>query len=305
MTTPPSPSSPPAPWHVLGAGAIGGLQALRLVARGQAVVLLARDGAPSRTLALREEDQERIHTFAQRRPGATGPITRLLVATKSQQAAAALAPVLPDLAPGAVVVLLQNGMGAEAALLARRPDLRVLVAVTTDGVFRPARDTLVLAGRGDTLLGPLRAADAPLARDTAADLGMAFAPDIERRRWLKLAMNCAINPLTALQRCSNGELLDRPDALATMREVCAEVAAVMRAEGLEADGGALFDLACETARRTAANLSSMRVDADAGRETEIRFLNDFVAARGRARGIPTPANARLVAAVEALRPAQA
>lgn len=305
MTTPLSPSSPSAPWHVLGAGAIGGLQALRMAARGQAVELVARDDAPTRTLVLREGDQEYAHPFVQRRPGATGPVTRLLVATKSQQTAAALAPVLADLAPGAMVVLLQNGMGAEDALLARRPDLHVLLAITTDGVFRPGRDTLVLAGRGDTLLGPLRPADASLARATAAALDMAFAPDIVQRRWLKLAVNCALNPLTALHRCRNGELLDRPDALATMREVCAEVAAVMRAEGLAADSGALFDLACETARRTAANLSSMRVDADAGRETEIRFLNGFVAARGAVHDLPTPANARLVAAVEALRPARA
>lgn len=301
MTTPSSLPDPAEPWHVLGAGAIGGLQALRLAARGQAVILLGRDGAPWRTLTLHDSAGATTRTFIQRRPGSTGPVRQLLVATKSPATAAALAPLLPDLEPGTLVVLLQNGMGAETALLAARPDLHVLVAITTDGVNRPDRDTLVLAGQGETLLGRLHADDTALARATADRLGMTFAPDIDRRRWLKLAINCAINPLTALRRCRNGELLDDAEPLATMRAASDEVAAVMQAEGLAADGADLFRQACATARLTAANLSSMRSDVDAGRETEIRFLNGFIAARGRAHGIPTPANDALLSAVEALR----
>lgn len=287
-------------WHLLGAGAIGGLQAHRLAARGLDVVLVGRDATPTRTLVLQDGDTSTPRTFPQCRAGATGPVRQLLVATKGPATAAALAPLLPDLVPGACVVLLQNGMGTEAGLASARPDLHLLVAITTDGVFRPARDHLVLAGRGETWLGPLHPADRALAAAVASALGMGYAPDIQARRWRKLALNCAINPLTALRRCRNGELLDSPDALATMRAVCAEVAAVMRAEGLAADGEALFAEACAVARATAANLSSMRIDADAGRPTEIAFLNGHVTARGRAHGIPTPVNASLQAAVEAL-----
>lgn len=298
--SPTPPSGADAPWHVLGAGAIGGLWAIRLAARGLPVVLLGHDDVCDRTLVLEDGGVRREHTFPQRRPGATGPVQRLLVATKAPATTTALAPLLPDLLPGATVLLLQNGMGGDMALRALRPDLHVLVAITTDGVFRPARDHLVLAGQGDTWLGATDSADQALAASVAEALGMAFAPDIQARRWRKLALNCAINPLTALLRCRNGELLERPEALATMRETCAEVAAVMRAEGLAADDDALFADACAVAHATAANLSSMRIDADAGRRTEIAFLNGFVTARGRALGIPTPTNARLQAAVEAL-----
>lgn len=292
--------SPAVTWHVLGAGAIGGLQALRMAARGLRVVLLARAGEPVRQLVLEDGPVRASEIFEQAGAATCGPIDHLLIATKSHVTAVAVAPFLPALAPGAVVVLLQNGMGADAALRRQRPDLHLLPAITTDGVFRPAPDRLVLAGHGETWLGAAAPADTALAAATAATLGLGFAPDIGQRRWLKLAMNCAINPLTALRRCRNGELLQDAAALATMREVCAEVAAVMRAEGLVADAGELFRLACDTARKTAANTSSMCADVIAGRATEIDFLNGFVVERGLAHGIAAPANARLREAVRAL-----
>lgn len=295
-------SSPPAAWHVLGAGAIGGLWSLRLAARGIPVTLIGHDGAPaSRRLSLQEHGDAVTHTFPQCTPATTGPVSRLLVATKSHATRDALAPLLPRLAPATPVVLLQNGMGVEDWLCEERPDLCVLCAITTDGVFRQDRDTLVLAGRGETVLGGARAQDEPRAEAIAGELGMTHADDIRARRWQKLAINCAINPLTALYRCRNGELLANPAALSTMRFLCTEVAAVMTAEGLPADAETLFRLARDTAEKTAGNLSSMRVDADAGRDTEIRFLNGYVVARARAHGIAAPENERMVAAVLALR----
>lgn len=297
---PATPPSLPAPWHILGAGAIGGLQALRLAARHRPVVLIGRQTRIGRRLALQDGDTRQEHAFAQVGAGATGPLRQLLVTTKGQDTRTALEPLLPDLATEATVVLLQNGMGTEDWLIAARRDLHVLVAITTDGVFRSDPDTLVLAGHGDTWIGALRPSDVALAQAVATDLGMHYAPDIRERRWLKLAMNCAINPLTAVYRCRNGQLLGNIVALDTMREVCDEVALVMRAEGLAADGDVLFDLACDTARNTGGNLSSMRVDVDAGRPTEIDFLNGFVVDRGLAHGLPTPANSRLLAAIHAL-----
>lgn len=304
MTDLHSPPRPPPPcWHVLGAGAIGGLWALRLAARGLPVCLLVQgdEAPPTRTLTLLDGDRTLRHVFPQRPASAPGPLAALLVCTKAGVTAAALAPLLPQLAPGTPVVLLQNGLGVDAALCAAHPALAVLAAITTDGVHRPARDTLVLAGHGDTWLGALDARDLPLARALAAQTGMRFAPDIHRRRWIKLAVNCAINPLTARYRCRNGDLLQNPAACAEMQRICAEVAAVMQAEGHAATAEELFALACSAARQTAANFSSMHADVSAGRETEIRFLNGHVVARAAAHGLAAPANAALLQEILALR----
>lgn len=294
--------APASPWHVLGAGAIGGLWALRMAARGLPAHLLAHgDAAPQRRLTLQDGKRQQTEIFTQCDASNCGPITRLLVTTKAHATAPALEPLLSRLNRGTPVLLLQNGMGVDDWLCRARSDLCVLTAITTDGVFRRDRDTLVLAGRGETLLGAARASDEAQAGQIAALLGMTFASDIRRRRWLKLAMNCAINPLTVRYRCRNGELLHNAEALACMREVCAEVAQVMTAEGLPAEAETLYCLACDTAAKTAGNISSMRADVDAGRETEIRFLNGYVLERAQAQGIPAPANAALVQEILSLR----
>ena len=285
-----------------GAGAIGGLGALRMAARGLQVTLLSRsEDSNPRELRLQDGDAVLQQRFPQQPLHAAGAVSALLVACKAHVAQAALTPLLPALPPGTPVVLLQNGMGVDGWLCAQRPDLSMLPAITTDGVFRRDRDTLVLAGHGDTLLGTANARDEGAAQAVAATLGMTYAPDICLRRWHKLAMNCAINPLTARYRCCNGELLQNGDALAVMRDVCGEIAQVMQAEGLPATADELFRLACAAAEKTAGNISSMCADVEAGRDTEIRFLNGYVVVRGQAHGLATPANAALLEEILGLR----
>jgi 2-dehydropantoate 2-reductase len=287
---------------VLGAGAIGGLWALRMAARGLDVILLSRsDDSTPRTLRLQDGDTVMQHGFRQLPLHAAGAVSALLVTCKAHVTQAALTSLLPALTPGTPVVLLQNGMGVDDWLCAERPDLSVLPAITTDGVFRRDRDTLVLAGHGDTLLGAANPRDADTAQAVAASIGMTYAPDIRLRRWHKLAMNCAINPLTARYRCRNGELLQNGEALAVMRDVCSEIAQVMQAEGLPATADELFRLACTAAQKTADNTSSMRADVEAGRDTEIRFLNGHVVARARRHGLAAPANAALLEEILGLR----
>jgi 2-dehydropantoate 2-reductase len=58
------------------------------------------------------------------------------------------------------------------------------------------------------------------------------AAQVDSLLWGKLAVNCGINPLTALLRVPNGELLRRPDALAVLDAAATECAAVAAAKGI-------------------------------------------------------------------------
>lgn len=217
-----------------------------------------------------------------------------LVAVKAYDTAAAL-----DRAAG-IPVLFQNGLGGVEE--ARRRFGVAWPAVVTYGVSREGCRA-ELRGEGEIVL-PREAGELAdlLARGGAR---VRLAEDIEAVRWAKLAVNAAINPVTALLRAPNGVVAEvawaREVALAAAREA----AQVARALGVEI--GDVEEEVLKVARATAANLSSMLQDVLAGRRTEVDYINGAVAEWGRRLGVPTPVNQvlhRLVKALEAAgRPA--
>ena len=156
------------------------------------------------------------------------------------------------------------------------------------------------AGRGETQLGGDVVCEEFAAQLDRSGLRASVVTDIATRLWQKLAVNCAINPLTALHRCRNGELRELADLETRIAAVCAEIAAVAGAAGIALEAADLTTRVHTVIAGTAANRSSMLQDVEAGRTTEIDYLNGFVAREGRRLSVSTPANAALQAAVHAL-----
>ena len=104
-------------WHVLGAGAIGGLFACRLQLGGADVTLLEReDEQPTRELILKSA-QEQCFEFPQQSLAVSQqPIEHLLVCTKAWAVEEAIEAIAPRLSATSVVVLLCNGMGLAEAV---------------------------------------------------------------------------------------------------------------------------------------------------------------------------------------------
>ena len=120
--------------HILGAGAIGGLFAARLVNLGFPVTLIDKSGDNGeRSLRLAGAEGELELTIASESPDASKPIELLWVATKSHAVLNAVADVQDRLTPGSVIVTLGNGMGYHE-LLARQFPRRVIAGSTTAGV---------------------------------------------------------------------------------------------------------------------------------------------------------------------------
>lgn len=282
------------PWYVLGAGALGGLWAARLARGGVAVCLLVRDPAAYADGLVLEDaaGTQRLALPAERIDAAGAPIARLLLTVKAHQTRAAFAAVAPRLAPGAVIVLLQNGMGAADALVADGPAHAPLLATTTLGAWRRAPAHVVHAGDGPTWLGPGPRAASAAQRAAALDglRASGFAVDwddaIEARLWDKLAVNAAINPLTALLDCRNGALAEHAEGRALVSALCAETSAAFTALGRPAT--ALAERVLAVAAATAGNVSSMCADVRAGRPTEIDFITGHLVARAAALGLELP-----------------
>ncbi|UMZ10749.1 putative 2-dehydropantoate 2-reductase [Pseudomonas sp. MPFS] len=264
-------------WHILGAGSLGTLWATRLARAGLPVRLLLRDRTRLQAyqaaggLTLIEQGQSSLHPIPGETCDSPQPIHRLLLACKAYDAEAAVASIAKRLAPGAELILLQNGLGSQDAVAAKVPEARCIAASSTEGAFRDGDWRVVFAGHGYTWLGDTAHPGAPIWLDELAASGIPheWTTQILTRLWRKLALNCAINPLTVLHDCRNGGLQQHQCEVATL---CIELGELLQCCG---QPDAARDLQQEVERvihATAANFSSMHQDVANRRRTEISYL---------------------------------
>ena len=280
-------------WHVLGAGSLGTLWAARLARAGIPVTLLLRNRERLASyrqgggLTLVENGQASLYPVPAQSVDDHTPIRLLLVACKAYDAETAVASVAQRLSSDAEVVLLQNGLGSQDAVAARLPRARCIPASSTEGAFRDGDFRVVFAGHGHTWLGDPQNPTPPAWLDDlhAAGISLQWTPDILSRLWRKLALNCAINPLTVLHDCRNGGLLEHPAEVATL---CAELSLLLGVCGQPAAAEQLAEEVQRVIKATAANYSSMHQDVSQGRRTEISYLIGHACAVAQRHGCAVP-----------------
>jgi 2-dehydropantoate 2-reductase len=290
-------------WYILGAGAIGCLWASYWRQAGFSVVLITPSARQQNFIEL-HADNKNISTpvrqiTIEQLKASTISIDYLLVSTKAQHTLAAVAAIENQLTKNATVLVLQNGMAVKK-LSPLLPSQQVIAATTTDGAYRSAPMSVVHAGKGETWFGGDESLLAMLPTDY---LTIKYCNDIDTRLWQKLAINCAINGLTAIYRCRNGELLNNPEAVSRMQNLCNEVIAVATAMGLSAAVNQLSVKVVETLRTTANNYSSMYQDIAHKRSTEINFINGYICELANKNGITCDENQYIVDTIKQLEAA--
>lgn len=265
-------------WHVVGAGSLGSLWAVRLARAGLPVRLILRDDArlaayetKGASLTLIERGvHSRVAIHAQTAQSAE-PIERLLLACKAYDAEQAVAALAPRLTADAHIILLQNGLGSQDAVAAKVPLARCIFASSTEGAFREPDGSVVFAGHGYNWLGdPIDPTPTGwLSELQQAGIPHEWTPDILTRLWRKLALNCAINPLTVLHHCRNGDLVQHHCEVATL---CAELSELLECCGQPTAAQDLHHDVQRVIQATASNYSSMYQDVAQGRRTEISYL---------------------------------
>jgi len=216
------------------------------------------------------------------------PADLVLVLVKAWQTDA-VAPGLPQLLkPGGVALTLQNGLGNLEKL-----GPSACQGVTYQGATLLGPGRVKPGGPGITwVAGPRWIAD--LFRDAGIETEEAGKNQIQSLLWGKLVVNCGINPLTALLRIRNGEMLRRPDAVFLMQCAALECAEVAGAKGVALPFFDPAEKVCEVARQTAANSSSMLQDLVRGAPSECEAINGAVVEWGRRLGVDTPVNETLL-----------
>ena len=264
-------------WHILGAGSMGTLWAVRLARSGIPVRLIMRDTdiltqyRTAKGLTLVEQGVERTYPVLGETPDNPENIHRLLVACKAYDAQSAIAQLQHRLVPGAEIVLLQNGLGSQDAVATQVPQARCIFASSTEGAFRDGDWRVVFAGNGYTWLGEAgHATPPPWLKDLhAAGVPHEWSTDILTHLWRKLSINCAINPLTVLYQCRNGGLQDH---LCEVSTLCSELSELLKSYGHSSYTQGLHREVERVIQATAANYSSMYQDVVNSRRTEVSYL---------------------------------
>jgi len=265
----------------------------------EGVEAAARDGVT----VVAEAGSFTVPVTASARQVVAGEFDLVLVLVKSWQTAGAALAAARAAGRRGTVVSLQNGLGNLEALQRHVEPGRVFAGTTTLGatMLGPAR--VRWNGNGMVSL-PSALHGTPLPRlMRRAGVEVELVGDMERLQWSKLAVSCAINPLSALLGAPNGALLDDAEARRTLRAAALEVGAVAAARGIDL-GEDPADRAEAVARSTAGNRSSMLQDLERGRRTEVDALNGAVVAEGLRLGVATPVNQWLVRCIRELERAQ-
>ena len=293
-------------WHILGFGAIGQILHSGFAEKGQRCKVITRadrdqsdthrvtlDGDTDRvtkngdTHFVTRNDQTGEIPIEWVKAAETGPIAHLLVCTKSYDAIEAIKSVSESLNADSQIIILINGMLDTQDVKAASKGAQIYWGLTTEGGYRTSPFHTIHAGTGLTKVG---GGIAPPWFDfwLEAHPRSEWVEDIEPHRWQKLCINAAINPLTALHACLNGELMNEPLANKT-QELIAELSMLLTAKGYTEIADA-FPAACrEVIQRTAQNQSSMRQDTKNQKKTEVDLIVPPLLSLAREKGIASPA----------------
>jgi 2-dehydropantoate 2-reductase len=297
---------------IVGTGALATLFAARLGAAGVQVTMLGtwesgldalrREGARLVNGSGRElKSRVRVTRDPQTARGTKAALV-LVKAWQTERAARQLADCLAD---DGLAVTLQNGLGNDEVLAAALGRERVALGVTTTGatLLGPG---LARAGGEGTVSIQMHPRLEPIEDILrAAKFNLEIVQQAEPLVWGKLVINAAINPLTALLRVPNGELLRRPAARVLMNALAEEAAAVAAAQRVHLPFSDPGTAAETVAQKTAANYSSMLQDVRRGAPTEIDAICGAVTRAGRRHSVPTPVNRVCWQLVQSIAPVAA
>jgi 2-dehydropantoate 2-reductase len=289
---------------VMGAGAVGcyfgGMLAraghdVVLIARQQHVTAIERNGLRMETRTF----DEQVPLNASTVPAAVQGADLVLFCVKSTDTEAAGAELRPYLAPGALVLTLQNGVDNADRLRSVLPPQQVAAAVVYVATEMAGPGHVKHHGRGELVIEPSAASDAMARTLTAAGVPTQVSDNVRGALWMKLVINCAYNAVSAIAQRPYGENVRSEGIEQVMRDVVDECIAVARAEGVRLPDDVLATV-LKLVESMPTQMSSTAQDLARGKRTEIDHLNGLIVHRGAALGIATPANRVLWALVKLL-----
>ena len=298
---------------VVGAGAMGGLYA----------ALFAEAGHDVLALDVWQEHVDQINRSGLKVTGASGERTvkgvsassnpadaanrdLYIVATKGQgveSAAVALSDVLPA---EALVLTIQNGLGA-AERLGQYLSLNNVLIGVAEGFGASVAGPGVLHHNAMKLvrLGEIEGGMTDRLKNLeklwqGAGFNVKAFADIQQLIWEKFVCNVALSGPCALFDCSIGELHENSESRDVSRGCLLEAYEVGKREGIDFSFTDPVDYLDKFVALMPASKPSLQQDVAAKRPSEIDAINGMVPVLGKKHGVPTPDNSTVSALVRSL-----
>jgi 2-dehydropantoate 2-reductase len=295
----------------IGAGALGSSLGGTLAFNGLDVTLIDHfqahvDKMNQDGLTLIEGEEKRVvKVKAATSTEGLGIMDLVIVLVKSFGTRAAIEKALPIIGENTLVLSLQNGLGNEEIIMEVVGPERVIGGKTyAGGVFLGPGEVVAGTINKLTVIGEMDGRVTERIKNVAAvltahGLMTEISENIVGMIWDKLLINAATGAISAITRLPYGGLYNVREVKDVAIDAVAEGIAVAKAKGIQLsveDPSAIW-------YRAAAGLpymfkASMLQSIEAGKATEVDFINGPLVRWGEALGVQTPVNKTLVAMIK-------
>jgi len=296
---------------VVGIGGVGGYYggklALAYAGKGEHdVIFIARgehlQAIREKGLCLMTPEGERltvVPTLATDRPDEIGTLDFVLFCTKSYGLEEAARMIAGNVHDGTVVLPLLNGVNITERLRKVFPGCTVLNGCVYIGSSIEGPGVVHhKGGTGQLFFGPDRNEDVEKFRYLegllrGAGIKADLVEDVAVQLWTKYIFVSPFAGITSLRGKTFGAVLENDEDRKMLQGLMAEIEAVAKAKGVRLPA----DIVEESLRKGAsfpyATKTSMQLDYEKGRPTEIDIFMEYVMSAGRELGIATPINEKV------------
>ncbi len=295
---------------VMGAGGTGGFYGSLLARGGDDVTFIARgahlEAIRARGLAVKSRlaGDFTIAARATADPREIGQVDLVLFCVKTYDTESAAALIRPVVGPDTVILSVQNGIDNDeriARVVAQGTAISAAAQVNAhvDGpgvIGQTAGPGRLIFGANAGNLGQRNDQLCRHCKD--AGIAAELQPDIKTVLWSKFMFICGFSGVTALTRLTIGPILASAETTALFRGTMAEVDLVAKSQGVALAAGVPDQGLKNSSALEPWAKGSMAHDLALGRRLELESLNGTVVRLGQAKGVPTPLNFAIYAALK-------
>jgi len=295
---------------IAGAGAVGCHYGSLLEQAGYDVHFLARGAhlnamRDSGLTHISGDEQHILSVSADSNPSILEGSEIIILTCKMTDIGRMLESLAPYIGDGALLVTLQNGVEAPEMAAAGFPGHAIAAGTAFIGARIEKPGVVIHSAAGSVRLGLWRHGSGeahfqPLIRAFAkAGVPVREEADVRLMLWRKLLWNCGFNAITAITRRFARYIAANEETLAMVRGAMEEAVAVARAEGIKIGEDDIRKHIHVTLEMGPVK-TSMWQDIDREKETEVDYINGFVAGKAEALGMDAPVNRMLTVLMHAI-----